>query len=206
MSLLKVKELEKADQRLKYSVFGYVRSMQDQITMIIPQIIPYLVLSFYLNDDWFKNGSKGIKIIENNKTVVIGDSGYNFVYGKRWIEYGFKSKWEFKIVSMGESIEYKSGNVIISCSFLLRNKYKKTLVLYDASPSFDWKENDKFEVYLDTTKGEFIIRKIGEINQSLQMFIDKYFNIHTRSEWQCKICIQTVHAKPTMSIKMTNFN
>ena len=198
-----LKELKSANQQFKDIVFGYIRSMKGKVSNhTIPHVINYLILKFYLNDDWFKNGGTGLTISKDKKSITIHDDAYQYVYGKTWIEYGWKARWKFKITD----IDKWYNGVIISVSFLLRNKSTKTLAMTAGELSgFGWKTEDEFQVDLDTEKGCVCVQKIGTFLKK-KFGIYEFRNIEGRSNWDCKIALQTVKAAPNMVITMTYHN
>ena len=96
-------KLNSIDNKIKYSVFGYIRWWQTQKSLDnIPALISYLVLNYYYHNEYFAKCGTRVKLSNNNMTVAkyetVGD-GYNTTYGNTWIDSNIPqiAKWRLKL-------------------------------------------------------------------------------------------------------------
>ena len=71
---LRLKKLKEISNKYKFTVFGYIRSIENESLLNIPPIICYLCLGYYFHQDYFVSCDKYIKISEDKLTVTQVDS------------------------------------------------------------------------------------------------------------------------------------
>eukprot|EP01084_Bolivina_argentea_P082191 148821_1 len=102
-----LKRLKQIDTRTKSTVFGYIREMENTLSLFsnVPVLISYISLSYYNHGEYFhKSGShKGMIVSEDKMTVTnctgIKDENYDHTtYGYTWIDSTCNkiAKWKFK--------------------------------------------------------------------------------------------------------------
>eukprot|EP01084_Bolivina_argentea_P045644 84022_1 len=102
-----LQRLKHIDMRSKYTVFGYIREMENELSLFsnIPVLISYISLSYYNHGEYFhKSGSNKGMIVSDDKMTVTNCTGidqinYNHTtYGYTWIESTCHkiAKWYFK--------------------------------------------------------------------------------------------------------------
>eukprot|EP01084_Bolivina_argentea_P082193 148825_1 len=102
-----LKRLKQIDTRTKSTVFGYIREMENTLSLFsnVPVLISYISLSYYNHGEYFhKSGShKGMIVSEDKMTVTnctgIKYNNYNHTtYGCTWIDSTCDkiAKWTFK--------------------------------------------------------------------------------------------------------------
>ena len=107
-----LKKLKQIDNRFKYAVFGYVRSMEPQLSHYnVPVLISYICLSYYYHNEYFAKKGDNVELSNNNMTVNKLNVGWNnTTYGNIWIESDIDqiAKWTFKLSSNGAWISILS--------------------------------------------------------------------------------------------------
>ena len=64
-------KLNSIDNRIKHSVFGYVRSIEAQLSICnIPVLISYITLNYYYHNEYFSKYGQQVKLSNNNMTVT----------------------------------------------------------------------------------------------------------------------------------------
>ena len=103
-----LKKLKQIDNRFKYAVFGYVRSMESQLSHYnVPVLISYVVLSYYFHGEYFAKYGDKVQLSNDRMTVtkIIDKSMWNkynnTTYGNIWIESNVNqiAKWKLKLSS-----------------------------------------------------------------------------------------------------------
>ena len=86
-------KLNSIDNRVKDSVFGYIRVKEKQLSLDnIPALISYITLNYYYHNEYFAKHGKQVKLSNNNMTVtkqeIIEDREEyeNTTYGNTWID------------------------------------------------------------------------------------------------------------------------
>ena len=86
-------KLNSVDNRVRDSVFGYVRSMEKLLCIHnIPALVSYITLNFYYHNEYFAKYGKQVKLTNNNMTITRHEtlsslmSYENTTYGNTWID------------------------------------------------------------------------------------------------------------------------
>ena len=85
-------KLNSINSEIRDSVFGYVRSMEKQLSLCnVPALISYITLDYYYHNEYFAKYGKQVKLSNNNMTVTKQEtletkcSHQNKTYGNIWI-------------------------------------------------------------------------------------------------------------------------
>ena len=84
-------KLNSIDSSIKDFVFGYVRSMEKQLSLCnVPALISYITLNNYYHNEYFSKYGKQVILSNNNVTVTkqrtVGSNYDNTTYGNTWID------------------------------------------------------------------------------------------------------------------------
>eukprot|EP01084_Bolivina_argentea_P037161 68704_1 len=97
-----LKQLKQINDHTKRSVFGYVREIQEKLSLPnIPILISYLCLSYYYHNEYFAKSGNEVEISNNRMTItkIKGNMDYkNTTYCNTWIQSTSNkiAKWTFK--------------------------------------------------------------------------------------------------------------
>lgn len=104
---LNLKRLKQIDDHEKSPVFGYIRRVQKELTLLnVPIMIYYLCLGYYFMEEYFEKSANEMEISENKLTVIHQHSEreYKFrnwpaAWCKKWINSNIDqiAKWKIKI-------------------------------------------------------------------------------------------------------------
>ena len=136
----KFERLNKIDNKIQFTVFGYLRYLQkelikfhnnDNITIFnnVPSLINYTCLSYYYNPPYFGQISKHYKKTGQFDDIITktGDGGWNSsAYGFEWIKYDINKIIEWKFLYKRS----KDGATGISIGIITNKHHQNTELSY----------------------------------------------------------------------------
>eukprot|EP01084_Bolivina_argentea_P037160 68703_1 len=105
-----LKQLKQINDHTKRSVFGYVREIQEKLSLPnIPILISYLCLSYYYHNEYFTKSCDEIEISNDRMSIkkIKGDLSYaNTTYCNTWIQSTSNkiAKWTLKATACSSYI------------------------------------------------------------------------------------------------------
>ena len=170
---MSLSRLKKADDRTKYTIFGYCRQCSNQLSLNLPMMIQYLVLLHYWIYETFSKYGDNI-VVNKEKNIIKGCNGiestiYNTIYGNNVIEINDKSikcyKWIFKILSTQRddlmcdypiSIGIDSSNKKYTNQDFSDKYINKHLFYAIGTDGYKYTRNGSFDIMADSYNGNQI--------------------------------------------------
>ena len=136
-------------------VFGFTRINMDNSDNFIPDLICFIILLYYMNDEYFDKPGKDIKISADKLSItrISGNSFQSTTFCKQWISSTSNSvsKWKFKI-------EKKTGFIAVGIT-QNDNCYDKYFVWFSVQKNIDVYAIDAWGEAIDNDKGHEFERK-----------------------------------------------
>ena len=122
---LNLERLKQIDDDNNYTVSGYIRKIQNELSLLnVPTIIYYLCLSYYYFEEYFEKVTNGMDISSDKLTVTHNTEKYGVSWCKQWIDFHIEQivKWEIKMEFIVQcftslQIQFTSDDTIVSYGF-----------------------------------------------------------------------------------------
>ena len=190
---LKLKHLQKINDKCKCSVFGYIRRIQRESPTnihIIPMIINYLCLSYFFVGECFEKCGDNMEISNGDMTLTkVKDrlKCKDIAFGNKWIKsnIGQIAQWKFKINEIFENL--KECDVIWIYFVTQDQEIHSDWASTRNQPYYGFANNSGGDSSSDNDNGDLIFQQDDIINVKLDTITASIKAMHNRNDTEVVI-------------------
>eukprot|EP01084_Bolivina_argentea_P037159 68702_1 len=172
-----LKQLKQINDHTKRSVFGYVREIQEKLSLPnIPILISYLCLSYYYHNEYFSKSGHQIEISNDKMSIkkITGDCNYkNTTYCNTWIQSTSNkiAKWTFKTNKYCEDI---NGGFYICFVSNYDDKINEDCSVYELKymPNYAFYPTCDEVIVFDNDQGEDVMDEYIDLSKQFTIVLN----------------------------------